>query len=114
MEYKSELEDFERKPNKKNDDFEIKIKSKIECKIIIFFILSFLLTGVTWYFVSVFFQIYSSKKTLINLSLCLVCNFIISFIIPFIYYSIVNCLEYIAISKENQCLYDFAMFLLKF
>ncbi len=39
MEYKSEIEDFERKPNKKNDDFEIKIKSKIECKIIIFFII---------------------------------------------------------------------------
>ena len=113
IEYKSELEDFEKNPQKKND-FDIKIKSKIECKIILFFIFSFLLTGVTWYFVSVFFQIYSSKITLINLSLCFICNFIISFIIPFIYYSFVTCLEYIAVSKENQCLYDFAMLLLKF
>ena len=111
MEYKSEIEQYEN--NEKKEIFINKFKSKMKCKFIIYFILTFIINGFTWYFVSVFFETYKNKNTLINLSLCYACNFFISFIIPFIYYGFVNYLEYKSISKENQCLYNFAMFLLK-
>ena len=115
VEYKRELEKYEKNPNKrKTRTFTFDIKSKIECKFIVYFFLTFIITGLTWYFVCTFFGTYKSKNTLINLSLCYACNFFISFIIPFIYYGFVNYLEYKSISKENQCLYNFAMFLLKF
>ena len=114
VEYKRELEKYEKNPNeRKKRTFIFDIKSKIECKFIVYFFLTFIITGLTWYFVCTFFGTYKSKNTFINLSLCYTFNFIFSFIIPFIYYGFISCFLFMGISTENECLYEITIFLLK-
>lgn len=114
VEYKRELEKYEKNLNeRKKRTFTFDIKSKIECKFIVYFFLTFIITGITWYFVCTFFGTYKSKNTFINLSLCYIFNFIFSFIIPFIYYGFISCFLFMGISTENECLYEITVFLLR-
>ena len=111
MEYKNELKYYINNNNKVNDDFLKKYQSKIKYKFILYFIINFIITTFSWYIIVLFCSAY--PKSIINLLLCFLFNFIFSFFIPFLYYGLVTLLEYLIIVKEYTKCNKLCLFLLK-
>jgi hypothetical protein len=93
-----------------NDNLNEKYK-KIKWKFIFYSFLTFTITIISWYIVSLFCLTY--PNTIINLILCFFCNLVLSFIIPFIYYFLVSLFESIVKSRGNKKCNKISTFLLK-
>ena len=111
MEYKNDLKYYINNIKIRNDDFLKNCKSETKCKFFFYFLLSFIITGFTWYVIALFCSTYS--HTIINLLICFLFNFIFSFFIPFFYYGFVTLFEYLMIVNKNSNSYKFSLFLLK-
>ena len=89
-------------------NYKSEFKSIIEClkrKIILFFIIDFIITGFSWYYCCVFCAIYQNTSKYWLLSLLI--SLIIHFILPFILSLIPTTLKYLALKHNNSKLYDF-------
>ena len=73
-----------RQIKKKNKKLKTKILFRIRCKIVLFFIVTFILLGFFWIYLGCFCAVY--KNTQIHLLLDVLSSFAISFISPFFIY----------------------------
>ena len=106
------------KQNKTKINFLKKAKKLIKIlttKFSIYFSLSFLFLLVFWYYISMFGVIY--KNTQMHLLKDTLISFLLSLIIPFIYYLLPGIFRIPALSKTSKnkvCLYNFSKFLQSF
>ena len=110
MEYKNDLKYYINNIKIRNDDFLKNCKSETKCKFFFYFLLSFIITGFTWYVIALFCSTYS--HTIINLLICFLFNFIFSFFIPFFYYGFVTLFEYLMLTHKSKK-YKFSLLLIK-
>ena len=89
----------------KDDNFFQKYKTKTKFKFILYFIITFIISGFAWYIVALFCSTYPNST--INLLICFGFNFIISFIIPFIFYGFVACFESNKSSNKAEKIINF-------
>jgi hypothetical protein len=80
-------------------------------KMIIFYIVTFIFSSITWYLVSSFIGTYYNTKATWGVMIGI--NIGLSIIFPFIYYFVAVLLQYKGIHKENFKLYKFGMIMLK-
>ena len=93
-------------------NYQNKFESIMKClkkKIILFFIIDFIITGFSWYYCSIFCALYknTSKYWLISLLISLGIHFLLPFILCFI----LATLKYFALKKKNQKIYNLNKFL---
>ena len=112
MEYKSELEENKNMISENDLIFIDHYLVKTKIKFVIYFILTFLITGFCWFTISLYCATY--PHSIDNLLICFAINFIISFLLPFLFYSFVTCLRYSAIKNHKYKLYEFTSLLLRF
>ena len=89
-------------------NYQNEFESTIKClkkKIIIFFIIDFILTGFAWYYCSIFCALYQNTSKYWAYSLLI--SFAIHLILPFIFCFIPTTLRYCAFKKKNKKIYNF-------
>ena len=105
-----------RKKDKENLDIIIQDVSKaIKIKIVIFFIITYILTFAFWIYLGCFCAVY--KNTQIHLLKEVLSSFFISFISPFFIYLIPGIFRIVSLKKgtnDKPCLYKMSKFLQKF
>ena len=78
----------------------LKTSKKIKCKIILFFIITYLLLFLFWVYLGCFCSVY--KNTQVHLILDVLSSFLISFIIPFIIYLFPGIFRILSLKDRNK------------
>ena len=104
---------FKQSSNKNNIIQKAKnLINKLKCKLILFFIISYLFLLFIWYYISMFGAIYKNTKMhLLNDTLL---SYGLSLIIPFVIYLFPGLFRIPALSNKKQCLYSFSKLLQSF
>ena len=99
--------------NEKNNDKIFKILNYIRIKLIIFFIVSFIILLFYWYFISAFCAVYPNTQKIYFLD-CTI-SFLIFSSIPFVVYALTTILRLIALQdaekKRCKCLYKLSRYI---
>ena len=107
---KKKFQEIMESPLIKNYQYEF--ESTVKClkrKVIIFFIVDFIITGFSWYYCSIFCALYqnTSKYWLISLLISL----LIHLVLPFIFCFLPTSLRFFALKKKSKKIYNLNKYL---